>query len=38
VNFYPHPQVVLKAEYRNINTRGQGERADELGLGMGFAF
>jgi hypothetical protein len=38
VNFYPHPQVVLKIEYRNINTRGQGERADELGLGMGFAF
>lgn len=38
VNFYPHPTVVLKLEYRNINTRGQGERADELGLGMGFAF
>jgi hypothetical protein len=38
VNFYPHPNVVLKVEYRNINTRGQGERADELGLGMGFAF
>jgi hypothetical protein len=38
VNFYPHPQVVLKVEYRNVNTRGQGERADELALGMGFAF
>jgi hypothetical protein len=38
VNFYPHPNVVLKVEYRNVNTRGQGERADELGLGMGFAF
>jgi opacity protein-like surface antigen len=38
VNFYPHPNVVLKIEYRNVNTRGQGERADELGLGMGFAF
>jgi hypothetical protein len=38
VNFYPHANVVLKVEYRNINTRGQGERADELGLGMGFAF
>jgi hypothetical protein len=38
LNFYPHPQVVLKAEYRNVNTRGQGERADELALGMGFAF
>jgi hypothetical protein len=38
VNFYPHTNVVLKVEYRNVNTRGQGERADELGLGMGFAF
>jgi hypothetical protein len=38
MNFYPHPNVVLKFEYRNLNTRGQGERADELGLGMGFAF
>jgi opacity protein-like surface antigen len=38
VNFYPHPNVVLKVEYREVNTRGQGERADELGVGMGFAF
>jgi hypothetical protein len=38
LNFYPHPNVVVKAEYRNINTRGQGSRADELGLGVGFAF
>ncbi len=38
MNFYPHSNVVLKFEYRNLNTRGQGERADELGLGMGFAF
>jgi opacity protein-like surface antigen len=38
LNFYPHPNVVLKVEYREVNTRGQGERADELGLGMGFAF
>lgn len=38
VNFYPHPQVVLKAEYRNLDTRGQGERADELAVGVGFAF
>ena len=38
LNFYPHSNVVLKFEYRNLNTRGQGERADELGVGMGFAF
>jgi len=38
MNFYPHPNVVLKVEYRNINTRGDDDRADELGLGMGFAF
>lgn len=38
LNFYPHPNVVLKLEYRNIVTRGGDDRADELGLGMGFAF
>jgi hypothetical protein len=38
MNFYPHPNVVLKVEYRNLNTRGPGEKADELGVGMGFAF
>jgi opacity protein-like surface antigen len=38
LNFYPHPNVVLKLEYRNYDTRGDGSRADELGLGMGFAF
>ena len=37
MNFYPHPNVVLKAEYRNFNTRG-GTRPDEIALGMGFAF
>jgi hypothetical protein len=37
VNFYPHPNVVLKVEYREIDPR-EGERADELGLGIGFAF
>jgi hypothetical protein len=38
LNFYPHPQVVLKLEYRNYDLRGPGDKADELGLGMGFAF
>jgi hypothetical protein len=38
VNFYPHPNVVLKAEYRNRATRGPGSLADEVAIGMGFAF
>jgi hypothetical protein len=37
LNFYPHPNVVLKIEYRNFSTR-EGNRADEIALGMGFAF
>jgi len=37
INFYPHPNVVLKAEYRNFQQRS-GQRADEISLGMGFAF
>ncbi len=36
-NYYPHPNVVLKLEYRNLNARG-GTRPDELALGVGFAF
>jgi opacity protein-like surface antigen len=37
VNFYPHENVVLKVEYRNIDPR-EGERDDEVGLGIGYAF
>ena len=37
VNYHPHPNVVLKLEYRNLNARG-GTRPDELALGVGFAF
>jgi opacity protein-like surface antigen len=37
MNYYPHPNVVLKIEYRNLNARG-GTRPDELALGVGFAF
>ena len=37
VTFKPHPNVALKLEYRNYDTRG-GERPDELSIGMGFAF
>lgn len=37
VTFKPHPNVVLKAEYRNFNPRS-GSRPDEFSLGFGFAF
>ena len=37
VNFYPHPNVVVKVEYRNVRARG-GNRPDELSFGVGFAF
>lgn len=37
INYYPHPNVVLKLEYRNLNARG-GTRPDELAVGIGFAF
>lgn len=38
VTFKPHPNVVLKLEYRNFAPKGSAERPDELSLGMGFAF
>jgi opacity protein-like surface antigen len=37
LQFKPHPNVVLKMEYRNFQARA-GELADEVSLGMGFAF
>lgn len=37
IQFKPHPNVVLKLEYRNMAAAG-GNRPDELALGMGFAF
>jgi hypothetical protein len=37
LQFKPHPNVVLKLEYRNLAAAG-GNRADELAVGMGFAF
>lgn len=37
LQFKPHPNVVLKAEYRNLRAFG-GNRGDELSLGMGYAF
>ena len=37
IQFKPHPNVVLKLEYRNFSPR-DGEIPDELSIGMGFAF
>ena len=37
LSYYPHPNVVLKAEYRNQNARS-GVRPDEFALGLGFAY
>jgi hypothetical protein len=37
LSFFPHPNVVLKAEYRNQNAR-EGKRPDEFALGLGFAY
>ena len=37
LQFYPHPNVVLKLEYRNFDPQ-EGEKPDEVALGMGFAF
>jgi len=37
VQFYPHPNVVLKLEYRNFDPH-EGEKPDEVAVGMGFAF
>jgi opacity protein-like surface antigen len=37
LQFHPHPNVVLKLEYRNFDTH-EGERPDEVAVGMGLAF
>jgi opacity protein-like surface antigen len=37
VQFHPHPNVVLKLEYRNFDPH-EGEMPDEVAVGMGFAF
>jgi hypothetical protein len=37
IQYKPHPNVVLKLDYRNIDTWG-GNAADELNLGFGLAF
>jgi hypothetical protein len=37
-SFKPHPQVVLKLDYRNIASDGGGGIADEVQFGFGFVF
>lgn len=42
LQFYPHPQVVIKADYRNVhalgrNSKGQ-QRPDEVQFGVGYVF
>jgi len=37
VSYKPHPQVVFKLDYRNFVQR-QGNRPDEINLGLGFVF
>ena len=37
LSFKPHPNVVLKLDYRNFNPV-KGEKADDLQLGFGVAF
>ncbi len=37
IQFKPHPNVVLKLDYRNIDT-WEGNTADELNLGFGLVF
>ena len=37
VNFYPHPNVVFKIDYRNFDSEG-GDLPDDVNIGVGFAF
>jgi hypothetical protein len=38
LDYKPHPQVVLKLEYRNFNNGSTNARADEVNVGAGFVF
>lgn len=37
VNFYPHPNVVFKVDYRNFDSEG-GDLDDDVNIGVGFTF
>jgi len=38
LTYKPIPDVVLKVDYRNYETDGESETADEVALGFGFVF
>ncbi len=38
ISYKPHPQVVLKVDYRNFDAGHVAPRADEFNLGAGFVF
>lgn len=38
LDYKPHPQVVLKLEYRNFNNGSTNARADQVNVGAGFVF
>jgi hypothetical protein len=38
LDYKPHPQVVLKLEYRNFNNGNQQPHPDEVNVGAGFVF
>jgi len=38
LSYKPHPQVVLKLDYRNFNNGNVNPKPDELNLGAGFIF
>ena len=42
LQYYPHPQVVIKANYRNVSAEGVDtkgrKRPDDFQLGIGFVF
>ena len=37
INFYPHPNVVVKIDYRNFDSEG-GDLPDDVNIGVGFVF
>jgi hypothetical protein len=37
LSYFPHPNVVLKAEYRNEHAES-GLRPDQIAVGIGFAY